>query len=70
MLLGTLTNSIMCRYFCTGFIDFIFKDKSLLAYTDLLSLNEKNIIIIIILIIMITIIIILIIINIIIKLTN
>ena len=68
MLLGTLANSIMSRYFCTGFIDFIVKDKSLLAYTNLLSLNEKNIIIII-LIIMITIII-LIIINIIIKLTN
>ena len=42
MLFGTLADSIMCRYFCTGFIDFIFKDESLLAYTNLLSLNEKR----------------------------
>ena len=26
-------DSIMCRYFCTGFIDFMLKGKSLLDYT-------------------------------------
>ena len=37
-------NSIMCGYFCIGFIDFILKGKSLLEYTNLFSLNdyEKN----------------------------
>ena len=39
-------NSIMCGYFFIGFIDFWFyvKGKSLLDYTNLLSLNnyEKN----------------------------
>ena len=37
-------NSIMCEYFCIGFIDFILKGKSLLHYTDLFSLKkyEKN----------------------------
>ena len=35
---------IMCRYFCTGFFDFMLKGKSLLEYTNLLSPNdyEKN----------------------------
>ena len=34
----------MRRYFCIGFIDFIFKGKSLLDYTNLFSPNfyEKN----------------------------
>ena len=37
-------NSIMCGYFCIGFIDFMLKDKSLLEYTYLFSPNdyEKN----------------------------
>ena len=37
-------NSIMCRCFCTGFIDFMLKGKSLLEYTNLFSTNdyEKN----------------------------
>ena len=33
-------NSIMCGYVCIGFIDFMFKGKSLLEYTNLFSLNE------------------------------
>ena len=35
---------IMCRYFCTGFIDFMLKGKSFLDYTNLFSPNyyEKN----------------------------
>ena len=35
---------IMCRYFSFGFIDFMFKGKSLLDYTNLFSPNdyEKN----------------------------
>ena len=34
----------MCGYFCTGFIDFMLKDKSLLEHTNLFSTNdyEKN----------------------------
>ena len=34
----------MCGNFCTGFIDFMLKDKSLLEYTNLFSPNyyEKN----------------------------
>ena len=37
-------NSIMCWYFCIGFIDFILKCKSLSDYTYLFSPNqyEKN----------------------------
>ena len=34
--------SIMCRYFCIGFIDFMFKDKSFLDYTKSFSPNEKK----------------------------
>ena len=36
--------SIICEYFCIGFIDFILKGKSLLNYTNLVSPNdyEKN----------------------------
>ena len=30
----------MCGYFCTGFIDFMLKGKSLLPHTNLLSPNE------------------------------
>ena len=30
----------MCRYFCTAFIDFILKGKSLLDYTNLFSPND------------------------------
>ena len=33
-------NSMMCGYFCIGFIDFILKGKSLLDYTNLFSPNE------------------------------
>ena len=33
-------DSIMCGYFCTGFIYFMLKDKSLLDYTNLFSPNE------------------------------
>ena len=37
-------DSIMCGYFCTGFIDFMLKGKSLLDYTNLFSPYnyEKN----------------------------
>ena len=36
--------SIICEYFCIGFIDFLFKSKSLLNYTNLVSPidYEKN----------------------------
>ena len=33
-------DSIMCGYFCTGFIDFMFKGKSLLEFTKLFSLKK------------------------------
>ena len=33
-------NSIMCGYFCIGFIDFMLKGKSLLDYTNLFSPND------------------------------
>ena len=32
--------SIMCGYFCIGFIDFMLKGKSLLDYTNLFSPYE------------------------------
>ena len=32
--------SIICRYFCIAFIDFMLKVKGLLDYTNLLSPNE------------------------------
>ena len=37
-------DSIMCGYFCIGFIDFMIKSKSLLDYTNLFFPNdyEKN----------------------------
>ena len=33
-------DSIVCKYFCVGFIDFMLKGKSLLDYTSLCSPNE------------------------------
>ena len=33
-------DSIMCGYFCIGFIDFMLKGKSLLDYTNVFSPNE------------------------------
>ena len=33
-------DSIMCGYFCSGFIDFMLKGTSLLEYTDLFTHNE------------------------------
>ena len=37
-------DSIMCGYFCIGFIDFMLKGESLLKYTNLFCANvyEKN----------------------------
>ena len=37
-------DSIMCRYFCIGFIDFMLKGKNLTEYTNLFSPNnfKKN----------------------------
>ena len=37
-------DSVMCGYFCIGFIDFMLKGKSLLDYRNLFSPNyyEKN----------------------------
>ena len=37
-------DSIMCRYFCIGFIDFILKGKTLTEYPNLFSPNgfKKN----------------------------
>ena len=34
-------DSMMCGHFCTGFIDFMLKGKSLLEYTNLFSPNEN-----------------------------
>ena len=33
-------DSITCRYFCIGFIDFMFKGKTLIDYTNLFSPNK------------------------------
>ena len=33
-------DSIMCEYFCIGFIHFMLKSKSLLEYANLLSPNK------------------------------
>ena len=34
---------MMCGYFCVGFIDFMFKGKTLTEYTNLFSPNDfKN----------------------------
>ena len=35
-------NSIMCGYFCTGFIDFMSKGKVLLDFTNLFSPNDYD----------------------------
>ena len=35
-------NSIMCGYFCIGFIDFILKSNSLFDYTNLFSPNDYD----------------------------
>ena len=37
-------NSVMCGYFCIGFIGFMFKEKTLTEYTNLFSSTnfEKN----------------------------
>ena len=35
-------DSVMCRYFCIEFIDFMLKSKSLIDFTNLLSSNFKN----------------------------
>ena len=37
-------DSIMCGYFCTGFIEFMLKGKFLLDYTSLFSPNKKRMI--------------------------
>ena len=33
-------DSVMCGYFCTGFIGFMLKGKSLIDFTDLFSQNN------------------------------
>ena len=33
-------DSVICGYFCIGFIDFMLKGKSLLEYTNLSSPND------------------------------
>ena len=33
-------DSVMCKYLCIGFIDFILEDKSLTDFTNLFSLND------------------------------
>ena len=33
-------DSVMCGYFCIGFIDFMFKGKTLTEYTNLFSQND------------------------------
>ena len=35
-------DSVMCQYFCIGFIDFILKDKSLTHFTSLFPPNNNN----------------------------
>ena len=35
-------DSIMCGYFCTGFINFMFNGKSLTDYTNIFSPNDFN----------------------------
>ena len=34
------TNSIMCRYFCIGFIDFMLAGRSLIDFTSLFSPDD------------------------------
>ena len=33
-------DSIMCEYFCTGFIDFMLARKTLIEYTNIFSKND------------------------------
>ena len=33
-------DSIMCRYFCITFMDFLLRDKGLLEYTNLFSPDD------------------------------
>ena len=33
-------DSVMCGYFCTGFIDFMFNGNSLIGFTNLFSPND------------------------------
>ena len=35
-------DSIMCGYFCIGFINFMFNGKNLTDYTNFFSLNDFN----------------------------
>ena len=35
-------DSILCEYFCIGFINFMFKGKNLTKYTSFFSPNKKN----------------------------
>ena len=35
-------NSVMCGYFCIGFIDFMLAGKTLIDYTNLFSLYDFN----------------------------
>ena len=35
-------NSVLCGYFCIGFIDFMLADKTLIDYTNLLSPYDFN----------------------------
>ena len=36
------SDSIMCGYFCIGFINFMFNGKSVTDYTNLFSQNDFN----------------------------
>ena len=36
------TNSVMCGYFCIGFIDFMLAGKTLIDYTNLFSPYDFN----------------------------
>ena len=35
-------DSVMCGYFCIGFINFMFADKTLTDFTDFISPNTKK----------------------------
>ena len=35
-------DTVLCGYFCTGFIDFMRKGKSLTDFTNLFSLNNSK----------------------------
>ena len=36
------TNSVMCGYFCIGFIDFMFAGKTLIDFTNMFSPYDFN----------------------------